>query len=107
VDASCSVELYWIPLAAGAHIVRLSGRLYERSAALVQSRTPCDLHHSALLVSLPDRHFAIEQAPIPDHKGRALGVVAEGPVGVRWAARFRLFRCEIRCWPDGRIPDLD
>lgn len=54
-----------------------------------------------------DRCFAIELAPIPDHNGRARGVVAEGSVGVRWAARFRLFRYEIRCWLDGRIPDLD
>ena len=35
-----------------------------------------------------------------------LGVVGEGPVGVRWLGRFRLFRYEVRCWPDGVIPDL-
>ena len=34
------------------------------------------------------------------------GVVAEGPVGVRWAGRFRGFRYEIRRWRDGRIPDV-
>jgi hypothetical protein len=33
-------------------------------------------------------------------------VVAEGPVGARWAGRFRIFRYEIRCWRDGVIPDL-
>jgi hypothetical protein len=107
VDASGSVELYWIPLGAGTHIVRFCGRLYERSAALVQRRTPCDLYHSALVVSLPDGHYAIEQAPIPDRNGRARGVVAEGPVGVRCAGGLRLFRYEVRCWPEGRIPDLD
>jgi hypothetical protein len=34
-------------------------------------------------------------------------VVAVGPVGVRAAGRCRWFRYEIRCWPDGIIPDLD
>ena len=48
----------------------------------------------------------IEQAPIPDHNGEARGVVAEGPVGMRWAGRFRPFRYEIRRWRDGRIPDI-
>lgn len=39
--------------------------------------------------------------PLPDR-----GVVAEGAVGSRLAGRLRLFRYEIRCWPDGRIPDI-
>ena len=34
------------------------------------------------------------------------GVVAEGPVGVKWLGRFRVFRYEIRRWRDGRIPDV-
>ena len=33
-------------------------------------------------------------------------MVAEGPVGVRWAGRFRLFRYEIRRWQGGTIPDI-
>lgn len=33
-------------------------------------------------------------------------MVAEGAVGSSWAARFRLFRYELRCWRDGVIPDL-
>jgi hypothetical protein len=33
-------------------------------------------------------------------------VVAEGPVGARWAGRWRLFRYEVRRWRDGFIPDV-
>ena len=38
--------------------------------------------------------------------GAERGVVAEGAVGARWAGRFRIFRYEIRVWPDGHIPDV-
>jgi hypothetical protein len=48
----------------------------------------------------------IEQAPVPDLSGEARGVVAQGPVGARWAGRFRIFRYEIRLWRGGHIPDV-
>jgi hypothetical protein len=32
--------------------------------------------------------------------------VAEGPVGARWAGRFRIFRYEIRVWRGGHIFDV-
>jgi hypothetical protein len=102
-----SVDLYWIPLGAGQHVVRISGKVFEACAALAQRRTRCDLYHSALVVEVPEGHFVIEQAPIPDVHGAARGVVAEGPVGLRSLGRFRIFRYEIRCWRDGRIPDVD
>jgi hypothetical protein len=35
------------------------------------------------------------------------GVMCEGPVGARPLGAFRAFRYEVRCWPDGCIPDLD
>ena len=102
-----SVDLYWIPLGAGAHVVRVSGKLFEALSALVQRRTRCDLYHSALEVRVPEGRFVIEQAPIPDLHGEQRGVVAEGPVGMRWMGRFRRFRYEIRRWRDGRIPDAN
>jgi hypothetical protein len=105
--ATGSVDLYWIPLGAGAHVVRVSGKLFDAVSALAQRRGRRDLYHSALMVDLPEGHFVIEQAPIPDFHGERRGVVAEGPVGTRWAGRFRLFRYEIRCWRGGRIPDVD
>jgi hypothetical protein len=39
--------------------------------------------------------------------GEQRGVLAEGPVGTRWAVRFRIFRYEIRRWRDGQIPDVN
>jgi hypothetical protein len=100
-----TVDLYWIPLGAGGHVVRLNGRVYEAIKAFIEHRPRYGLLHSALEVGVPEDRFVIESAPIPDQSGRARGVVAEGPVGTRWAGRFRLFRYEIRRWPGGSIPD--
>jgi hypothetical protein len=104
VDAA--VNLYWLPLGAGGHSVRLNGRVYEAVAARIDGRPARSLYHSALEVRVDASRFVIEMAPIPDRHGDARGVVAEGPVGVRCARRFRIFRYEIRRWPDGRVPDV-
>jgi hypothetical protein len=58
------VDLYWLPLGAGGHFVRLNGRVYEAIAARLQRRPPCDLYHSALQVHLPDTTYVIEQTPV-------------------------------------------
>jgi hypothetical protein len=100
------VDLYWLPLGAGGHSVRLNGRVYEAVAARAQRRAACDLYHSALVVCLPDGRFVVEQAPVRDHSGSVRGVVVEGAVGSHWARRFRTFRYEVRCWRDGAIPDV-
>ena len=100
-----SVDLYWIPLGAGANVVRVSGRLFERMSAFVHRRPRRDLYHSALAVDVAEGRYVIEQAPVPDAHGDRRGVVAEGPVGMRWAGRVRLFRYEIRRWRGGQIPD--
>jgi hypothetical protein len=102
-----AVDLYWIPLGAGASVVRVSGKVFEAVSALAQRRERCDLYHSALVVHVPEGRFVIEQTPVPDLHGVRRGVVAEGSVGTRWAGRFRCFRYEIRRWRAGRIPDID
>ena len=102
-----SVDLYWLPLGAGGHSVRLNGRVFEAVAARLERRPACDLYHSALVVRVPEGFFVIEQAPVSDSNGVERGVVAEGAVGSRWAGRFRLFRYELRCWRDGVIPDVN
>jgi hypothetical protein len=102
-----AVDLYWLPLGAGGRFVRLNGRVFEAMAARAARRPPCDLYHSALAVRVAAARFVIEQAPVRDAHGEQRGVVAEGPVGMRWAARFRIFRYEIRRWRDGQIPDVD
>ncbi len=102
---AATVELLWIPLGAGASVVRLSGRTFEAISALAQRRPRCALYHSALVVGLPAGRFTIEMTPVPDHHGDRRGVVGEGPVGLQGAGRLRIFRYEIRCWRNGVIPD--
>jgi hypothetical protein len=99
------IELYWLPLGAGGHSVRLNGLVFEALVARLQHRDRCDLYHSALEVYVPEGRFVIEQAPAWGESGER-GVVAEGPVGTRAAGRFRLFRYEVRRWRDGVIPDV-
>src|SRR5688500_3145324 len=101
-----AVDLFWLPLGAGGHFVRLNGRVYEALAARLEGRPACDLYHSALQVEVPEGTSVIEQAPVHDWSGRQRGVVAEGAVGSRWAGRFRIFRYEIRLWRNGQIPDV-
>jgi hypothetical protein len=104
---TAAVDLYWLPLGAGGHSVRLNGKVFEAAAAHLQRRTACGLYHSALEVTLDGERVVIEMAPAWDADGSRRGAVAEGPVGARWAGRLRMFRYEIRRRPDGRIPDLD
>jgi hypothetical protein len=100
------VWLYWIPLGAGDHVVRVCGKVFEALSARAQRRQPGDLYHSALEVVVPDGRFIIEMTPIPAGGADDRGVVAEGPVGVRPLGRLRLFRYEIRRWENGVIPDV-
>ena len=102
-----TVELLWIPLGAGQHVVRLSGRAFEALTARVQHRSACDLFHSALVVTVPGGRYVIEMTPIPDRHGDQRGVVAEGAVGSAWLGKLRVFRYEIHRWHNGVIPDAD
>ena len=106
--AVTSVDLYWLPLGAGAgnQCVRGSGRIYEALAATREHRGRTDLYHSALMVRVGGHSYAIEMAPVWAVREPHRGVVAEGPVGSPSWGRSRLFRYEIRCWRSGTIPDL-
>jgi len=84
----------------------MNGRIYEAVKARLEHRPTLDLYHSALEVRLPDARYVIESAPIRDSEGFERGVIGEGPVGARWARRFRLFRYELRVWSGGHIPDI-
>jgi len=101
-----AVELYWLPLGAGGHSVRLNGVAFELAAARWEHRARCDLYHSALEVRVGQERHVIEMAPVWNESATERGVVAEGPVGSRRLVRWALFRYEIRCWRDGRIPDI-
>jgi hypothetical protein len=100
------VDLYWIPLGAGAGgaVVRWSGRIYEALAAARARRQRCDLYHSALEVHLDGVTTTIEMTPVWVTRGDR-GVVSEGAVGATFLGRSRLFRYEVRRWRGGSIPD--
>lgn len=103
---SPGVYLWWIPLGAGGHFVRLNGRIYEFFKARQEQRKPMALFHSALEVHVPDGRFVIENAwPIPVADGAKRGVVQEGPVFSPRLGRMRTFRYEVRRWRDGIIYD--
>lgn len=105
-EQGAHVDLFWLPLGAGGHFVRLNGRVYEAVAAWLARRPALDLYHSALEVLVPEGRFVIESAPIRPSDGPDRGVVGEGPVGSRWAGWLRIFRYELRVWQDGVIPDV-
>jgi hypothetical protein len=106
--AAPGLYLYWIPLGAGANVVRISGAMYEGLYAFVHRELRRALYHSALVADTGDGRYVIEVTPVPDDEGRAeRGVVGEGPVGSRLLARWRVFRYEIRRWRNGTIPDVD
>ena len=102
-----TVNLHWLPLGAGGRVVRFSGRVWELIAARRAGRSPAPLFHSALELSGPAGTAVIEIAPVVNSLPAEHGVVSEGPVGAAWAGRFRIFRYELRCWEQGRIPDLE
>ena len=97
-----TADLYWIPLGAGGRSVRFNGRVYEAIDAALHRRPRCDLYHAALVVD----GYAIEITPSPDADEQGRGVVATGAVGSRLLGGLRIFRYEVRCWPEGNIPDL-
>jgi hypothetical protein len=100
------IDLYWLPLGAGGNFVRLNGRVYEAIKARLERRPVSDLYHSALEVFVPEGRYIVENTPVVDDRGRERGVVAEGPVGARWAGRLRIFRYELRRWRNGVIADI-
>jgi hypothetical protein len=105
MDAA-GVDLYWLPVGAGSHVVPRCGRAYERIAAHHAGRSVQPLFHSALELTCAGIRYVVEMAPAWGTPERDRGVVREGPVGLRPLGALRLFRYEVRCWPHGRIPDL-
>jgi hypothetical protein len=99
------VDLYWLPLGAGGHVVRWNGRAYEAWAARRARRPRQALFHSALDVTAGGERHVIEMAPTWSGP-REHGAVSTGPVGLVWLGRSRWFTYDVRCWRDGVIPDL-
>src|SRR5215204_569030 len=94
---SAAVDLYWIPLGAGGHSVRLNGKVYETLDAARRHRPRCDLYHTALVVELdgeqehpvqpdglplvPDLREADGHALVPRGRLRPVGAEQEVPPG--------------------------
>src|SRR6185312_12309744 len=84
-DSRPGLDLYWLPLGAGGHSVRVNGLVFEAIAARVAHRPRRALYHSALIARLPEGDYVIEMTPIRRGERAGRGVVAEGAVGSRWA----------------------
>ena len=81
------VDLYWLPLGAGGHSVRLNGIASSRpSPRALQRRARRDLYHAALEVRRPD-------GPVGDRAGALPG--ADG-ARARRRGRGRRWGCEPR-----------
>ena len=100
------LDLFWLPLGAGGHVVRWNGRLYEWVSARRERRDALGLYHAGLMLHLDDVTYAIEMGPVWNVPATDRGVVCEGPVAARWLGRWRIFRYEVRCWAGGQIPDI-
>ena len=80
-EATCAVDLYWLPLGAGGHSVRLNGKVYEAAVALIERRRRYDLYHSALEVHLPEGRYVIESAPVPEPPAKSAVSSVAAPSG--------------------------
>jgi hypothetical protein len=100
-----TVELFWLPLGAGDHVVKTVGRVYEALVAARDRRERCDLYHAALQVRVDGSRYVVESAPAWDRAAPDRGVVGEGAVFLPLLGRSTWFRYEVRRWRGGVIPD--
>src|SRR5260370_24615063 len=83
-------------------------RFSRNSAAAAPVQVDCGRRLNSLTAMAQPiyQHAHGPGTPVVDGRGQEPGVVAEGPVGARWAGRFRIFRYEMRRWRDGVVPDI-
>lgn len=103
--STCSVDLYWIPVAAGtSRFQQASLRLWEAIEAFRARRSRCVLYHSALKLRKSDG-TALTLELTPAFIGGDTPPLMTGPVGFRGADRLRLFRYQLRCLEADTLPD--
>lgn len=102
----CSVDLYWLPVAAGTNsrVREWSLACWEGACALLARRPRAALYHPGLKVRPgSDEIYTLELTPV--FIGEPSPPLMTGPVGLRPLGRFRLFRYQLRCLPTGSLPD--
>ncbi|MBN9154602.1 MAG: hypothetical protein J0I70_03120 [Microbacterium sp.] len=99
------VDLWWLPVGAGGHVVVHTSRWWELLAARREHRRPEPLFHAALEVFVDSRRYVIEMTPAWGQPRADRGVAVTGPVGLRPLGRLRAFRYEVRAWQDGILSD--
>ncbi len=100
----CFADLYWLPVGAGtSRFQQASLRAWEAFEAARTRRPRMRLVHSALKLSHDGDPYTLELTPA--FLGEQPPPLATGPVGLRAAGRFRLFRYQLRCLPAATLPD--
>jgi hypothetical protein len=94
-----------MPVGAGtSRFQQASLRFWEAIEAARARRPRVRLFHSALkLVDEAGEAYTLELTPA--FIGGPMAPLTTGPVGLRGADRFRLFRYQLRCVPGDRLPD--
>ena len=105
---TASIDLFWIPLGAGGHLVRFNGRIFEAVAAVREHRRRCDLYHAALIVALDGVRYAIELAPAWGRDEFRAGKMWNSNSVIAWlVARAGIATDPLGPPPDGRAPGWD
>ena len=99
------MDLWWLPVGAGGHVVVHTSRWWELIVVRREHRRPEPLFHAALEVFVDSRRYVIEMTPAWGQPRADRGVAVTGPVGLRPLGRLRAFRYEVRAWRDGILPD--
>ena len=100
------VDLYWLPLGAGGHSVRLNGRVFEAVVARLERRPARDLYHSALVVGVPEGTYVIEQAPVRDGTAGSAASSRKEPSEAAGLARCASSATRSAAGASGVIPDV-
>lgn len=101
-----SVDLYWLPVAAGTNsrVREWSLACWEGVCAFLARRPRAALYHPGLKVRLGDAEtYTLELTPV--FIGEPSPPLMTGPVGLRPLGRFRRFRYQLRRLRADALPD--
>ncbi len=100
----CFIDLFWLPVGAGTpRAQQFSLACWEAVAALLSRRKRAALYHPALKMRQGAVTYTLELTPV--FVGEPAAPAMTGPVGLRAAGRFKLFRYQLRCYEADSLPD--